>query len=215
MALNSDYTSFGTSLVRWLRNDNVSTITDVGVTMVADLITVGENRLFREARTRDMEVSVSTSIGTGVVAVPSGYVAMKNARIDTSPAQRLERRDVDWIYSEYPNRSSEGVPLFFAREGTNFIFGPFPDSSYTFAYTYYKHLTAISGAALNALFTANPDLYLFACLSEGEMIMGRDARTQIWEAKYQNILAKVNGEEREEQQSGSNLQMRAVGVRNR
>lgn len=205
------YTSFGTSLATWLMNSNAATVTDVGVTMVSDLITIGENRLFREARTRDMEVSMSTAIGTGVVAVPSGYVSMKNARIDTSPASRLERRDVDWIYTQYPTRGAEGIPKYFAREGTNFIFGPYPDSAYTFTCIYYKHLTAISGAALNALFTAAPDLYLFACLAEGDMVIGRDARIQVWEAKYQNILAKVNGEEREEQQSGSNLQMRAVG----
>lgn len=206
-----NYTAFGTSLATWLRNDNAATITDIGVTMVSDLITVGENRLFREARTRDMEVSMSTSIGSGVVAVPSGYVAMKNARIDTSPVQRLERRNADWIYDNYPLRSADGQPVYFARDGTNFIFGPYPDSSYTFACTYYKHLTAISGAALNALFTANPDLYLFACLAEGDMVLGRDSRIQIWEAKYQRILMDVNGEEREDTQSGSALQMRVSG----
>lgn len=206
----SSYTSFGASLCQWLLDDNTATMTSVGVSIVGDLITVAENRIFREARTMDMEVAMSTSIGSGVVAVPTGYVAMKHAYINATPIQRLERRTAEWIYNAYPNRSSEGVPKFFARDATNFIFGPYPDSAYTFSCVYYKHLTAISGAGLNALFTANPDLYLLACLAEGELIIGRDQRVPLWEAKYKNILAGVNGEDREDTQSGSNLQMRVA-----
>lgn len=206
----ASYTSFGTSLATWLLNTNTATITDVGVSMVGDLITLGENRLFREARTRDMEVAMSTAIGSGVVAVPSGYVTAKNVYLSGTPTQKLERRSVEWIYEHYPNRSSESKPSFFAREATNFIFGPYPDSNYTFNMVYYKHLTAISGAAVNALFTANPDLYLFACLSEGDMVIGRDPRIQVWEAKYRNVLTQVNGEDSSEGGSGSSLQMRVA-----
>ncbi len=206
----SSYTNFGASLCQWLLDDNAASMTSLGVSMVTDLITVGENRLFREARTRDMEVAMSTAVSSGVVAVPTGYVSMKHAYIDTAPVQRLERRTAEWIYNHYPTRSAEAKPQFFARDATNFIFGPYPDSAYTFKCVYYKHLTAISGAALNALFTANPDLYLLACLAEGEMIIGRDPRIAIWERKYQNILAGVNGEDLADGQSGSNLQMRVA-----
>jgi len=61
MAFTS-YTSFGTSLSGWLLDNNSATITDVGVSMVADLVTVGEARIFREARTQAMETSFSASI---------------------------------------------------------------------------------------------------------------------------------------------------------
>ena len=37
----ASYTDFGTSLAGWLLDDNNATITDVGVSQVADLITVG------------------------------------------------------------------------------------------------------------------------------------------------------------------------------
>ena len=204
------YTSFGTSLATWLLNNNAATVTDVGVTMIGDLITVGENRLFREARTRDMEVAMSTAIGSGVIAVPSGYVAMKHAYVNTSPVQRLERRSAEWIYQAYPIRSSTGVPKFFARDATNFIFGPYPDSAYTVNCVYYKHLAALTGSAANALFTANPDLYLFACLAEGDMVIGRDDRIKVWEAKYQKVLMQVNGEDLADGNSGSGLQMRVA-----
>ena len=206
----ASYTAFGTSLATWLLNSNTATITDVGVTMVADLITVGETRIFREARTQAMETSFGTAISAGLMALPSGYLALKRAYVNCSPPVSLERRTAEWIQVNYPDSGSSGIPQFIARYGQNFIFGPYPDSSYTINGIFYQSPTAISGAALNSLFTTNPDLYLFACLAEGDMVIGRDARIQVWEAKYQKILADVNGTDRAEDASGSTLQTRVI-----
>lgn len=206
----ASYTSFGTSLSGWLLNSKDATVTDLGVSVVADLITLGETRIFREARTRDMETSFGTSISAGTLALPSGYLALKSAYVTLSPNQSLERRSAEWIRITYPQDTTSGIPKFIARYGTSFIFGPYPDSSYTVNGIYYQSPTAISGAALNNLFTTNPDLYFFACLAEGEMVIGRDPRTQIWEAKYQRILADANGVDRQENASGSSLQTRVA-----
>lgn len=206
----ASYTSFGTSLSGWLLNSKDATVTDLGVSVVADLITLGETRIFREARTRDMETSFGTSISAGTLALPSGYLALKSAYVTLSPNQSLERRSAEWIRITYPQDTTSGIPKFIARYGTSFIFGPYPDSAYTVNGIYYQSPTAISGAALNNLFTTNPDLYFFACLAEGEMVIGRDPRTQIWEAKYQRILADANGVDRQENASGSSLQTRVA-----
>ena len=208
----ASYTSFGTSLATWLLNSNSATITDVGVSMTADLITVGETRIFREARTRDMETEFSDTISAGGLALPSSYLALKSAYVASSPNQSLERRSAEWIRMTYPQDGDSGIPKFIGRYATNFIFGPYPDSAYTIKGVYYKQLTGISGAAVNALFTTNPDLYLFACLAEGVMVVGQDPRVQIWEARYQRILSDVNGADKAEDSSGSSLQMRVAGV---
>ena len=204
----SSYTNFGTSLATWLLDNNAATITDVGVSMVADLITVGETRIFRETRSRDMETSFSDSITAGFLALPSSYLALKTAYLDASPQVSLERRPAEWIRLNYPQSTTSGPPQFIARYGQNFMFGPYPDSGYTIKGIYYKQLTAISGAGLNALFTTNPDLYLFACLAESAIIIRDDPRIPIWEGKYQKILADVNGADKAEDASGSSLQMR-------
>lgn len=192
-----------TAIAAWL---DVSS-TDL-TSVIDDLVTVGEKRIFRDARTRDMETALSSAIASGVIALPTGYVGLKHAYVDGSPVQHLERRPADWIYRMYPQRSAEGKPQFIAREKTNFIFGPFPDSGYTVKGVYYMHLTAISGSGTNALFDANQDLYLFGCLAESEPLLGRDPRVPLWEAKYQKILATVNGEEKEGDYAGGSLQMR-------
>lgn len=205
------YTDFGTSVATWLLDSNTATVTDVGVTMMSDLITVGESRLFREVRTIDMETSFSTAVSSGVLALPTSYLALKSAYVDASPQVELERRSGEWIRAEYPQTSGSGVPKYIGRWGTNFIFGPYPDSGYTITGIYYKKLTAISGASLNALFTTNPDLYLFAVLSKGAMVIGEDKRVAMWEMEYQRILNDVNGADKAEQASGSTLQMRPQG----
>ena len=208
----SSYTSFGTSLASWLLDSNTATVTDVGVSIVSDLITVGESRLFRETRSRDMETSFGSTISSGVLALPTSYLALKSAYVATAPNVSLERRSAEWIRLNYPQDTISGVPKFIARYGTNFIFGPYPDSAYTVNGIYYIQPTAISGSALNTLFTTNPDLYLFACLAEAAIIIGQDARIQVWEAKYQRILADVNGMDKAEDASGSSLQTRPAHV---
>jgi hypothetical protein len=205
MAFNSDYTSFGASLAGFMDVDASA----IGATMIANLITVGEDRLFRESRTADMETAFSDSISSGTLALPASYLALKFAYVNTSPQVALERRSAEWIYGNYPQTTTSGIPKYIARAGSSFIFGPYPDSAYTVKGVYYKRLTSISGASLNALFVTNPDLYLFACLAEAEIIIGRDARIAIWESKYQRILADMNGMDKAEDQSGSTLQMRA------
>lgn len=198
------YAQLKTAVVSWL---DVAT-TDFTST-IDDLVTVGEKRIFRETRTRDMETALSSVIAAGVIALPTNYVAMKFCYVDGTPVQALERRSAEWIYSKYPQRSSSSKPSFIAREAGNFIFGPYPDSTYTIKGSYYVRLGALSGT-VNALFTANPDLYLFACLAESEPLIGRDSRIPLWEAKYQKILASVNAEDKNEDQSGSSLQMRVT-----
>lgn len=178
--------------------------------MIADVITIAESRIFRETRTRDTETTLSTAIASGVIAVPSDYIALKNAYVNINPPQSLERRPLEWLYNKYPLRSASGIPKVIAREGTNFIFGPYPDSGYTVNALYYKRLSPLSGANTHALFANNPDLYLFGCLAEAEIVIGRDRRIPVWEAKYQRILADVNGLDMAEGASGSTPRMRVL-----
>lgn len=204
----ASYTDFGASLAGWLLDSDSATSTDIGVSLVSDLITVGESRIFREARNVDMETSFGDTITAGLLALPASYLALKSAYVDTSPQQSLERRPAEWIRMTYPQTSSSGIPKFIARYGQNFIFGPYPDSAYTVNGIYYKRPTAISGSALNTLFVNQPDLYLYACLSQAAIVTGANPKIPLWEAAYLKILAAVNGADRAEDSSGSTLQMR-------
>lgn len=201
MALGT-YTDLYTALWSWMD------ASDVPQALMADVITVAEARIFREARTRFQETSLSTAIVSGVVAIPSNYVALKSSYINTSPVQFLERKNPEFIYTSYPQRSADRAPKYIAREKNSFIFGPYPDSGYTVNAVYYKKLNALSGANPHTLFTSNPDLYLFGGLAESEILIGRDKRIPLWEQKYKNILMDVNGQDQAEGASGSTIRMR-------
>lgn len=207
MAL-ATYADLKLATARWVGGSDASDATSLGFTStIDDLITIAESRIFREARTKDTEASINTAMTNGVVAVPSDYITMKFAYVDGTPVQTLERRSPEWIYSTFGTRTSVGKPEFFSRQMTNFIFGPYPDSGYTMIGVYYKRLPALSSAP-HALYTNNPDLYLFCCLAESAIIIGADKRIQLWEQKYQQILSQVNGYDKAEGWSGSALQMR-------
>ncbi len=196
------YTDLYTSVWSWMD------ASDVPQALLADVITVAENRIFRECRTRFQETSLSTAITSGVIAIPSNYVALKSSYIDGSPTQFLERKNPEFIYTSYPMRSAQGKPKYIAREKNSFIFGPYADSGYTVNAVYYKKLNALSGANNHTLFTNNPDLYLFACLAESPMLIKDDKRVPFWEAKYNKILGDVNGQDQAEGASGSLMRMR-------
>lgn len=169
-----------------------SLIDAVGADNVPDLIRLGEIFLFRKARTAEMEATLSGQIdGSGNLAVPTDYAALKHARISGSPTYPLRMRQTRWIMEKYPLRSADGVPQFIGRDGSSFIFGPYPDSTYTVSGVYYAKPTTIASSA-NSLFTANPDCYIYAALAEAEAYVKNDKRISLWIAKRDGILMDMN-----------------------
>lgn len=195
----SSYSELKTAVASWLHRDNLTSI-------IPDLIALGEARIYRDLRVRAMETTFSTEISSGVIAVPTGYRELKYAYVSGSPTTKLDRKDAEWIYHNYPTRSSDGKPKFIARDGANFIFGPYPDSTYTVNGTYYKRLAALSDSnTTNWLTDDCPDLILFAALCEAQPYVMDDDRIVIWENKYGLIRARVQREDDNEEFSGSPL----------
>ena len=189
MAITS-YASLASAVATYL-DVSYSDISSV----VSDVVTNAEKRIFREVRNADMEAAFSGTIASGVLAVPADFIDMKFAYVDTNPVLQMQMRPAAWMYERYPTRSASGVPRFMAREATNFIFGPFPDSDYTIKGIYFKRLDPVQ-TSTNALLTANPDLYLYASLAETESVLGpnRDKRIPLWEARYTRVKELIHGE---------------------
>lgn len=193
------YAELQTAVENWLKRADLDSI-------IPDFITLGEKRIFREIRARSMETALNSTITSGVIALPADYLDLKFAYVDGSPAKLLQRTTATSLYEQYPLRASTSKPRLIAREGTNFIFGPYPDSTYTIKGIYYAKPTVVSSSA-NALFTESPDLYLFASLLEAEPYLKNDARLQLWQMKYEQIKGQINDYEKNEAASGSGLQV--------
>ena len=196
------YAELKTACANWLHRDDLTS-------RIEEFITLGETRLFRELRVKDMETSFSTAITSGSITLPTSYLDLKYAYVDRSPVQWLERKPPAWLYEHYPTRSSDGVPKIIAREASTFIFGPYPDSGYTIAGVYYKNIGPVSSSA-HALFTNNPDLYLFGALLKAVPYVGNDKRIPMWVDMYNDAISSLKAQDEREDYSGSTLQVRAA-----
>lgn len=198
----TDYPSLKTSIATWLHRTDAAAI-------VADLVAMAEWKIYRLLRIRAMEASFSGTIASGVIALPSDYVDMKFCYLNVTPKIVLERRTAEWIHVEYPTRT--GQPRYFARDQGNLVFGPTPDSGYGVVGTYYKRLPALSDSnQTNWFITYAPDLLLFGALAEAQAFYKADARIATWQAKFEEVLAQVQGEDNRESLSGGPITVRAV-----
>lgn len=199
------YSDLKTAVGNWLNRSDLSTY-------IPDLVRFGELRVYRDLRIRAMESALSVTIDTsGNAAIPSDYMELKSSYINGSPVQYLQRRALEFIYEKYPTRSSDGAPKFIAREGDNFIFGPFPDSTYTVKGRYYARLPALSDSNTTNWFITNaPDVLLFASLLEAEPFIKNDERLALWQTKYEQVKESIEAEESREAYSGSTLRTTVV-----
>lgn len=202
MAISS-FTTLKNAVADWLDRDDLGTAVD-------DMIGLAEADIYRELRIRAMETALSDTIASGVIAVPSSYKELRYAYVNTNPVTNLESQSPDWIHANYPTRSADGVPKYIARDVDSFIFGPYPDSTYTIKGTYYASLTALSTSNESNWFTSNaPDLLLYGTLLHSAPYVGDDPRVPLWLAAYEAAKERVKLEDQHERWPRG-MAMRAV-----
>lgn len=156
---------------------------------------------------RWMEANLSTAIASSVVAVPAAYLAMKYAYVDGSPASRLDRVSLNQLYGRYPRGDTTGRPVWYARDNTNFVFGPAPDSTYTIKGTYWAKPTLLRSFAADAaahwIIVNAPDLALYGALCHSAPFLRTDSRLPMWKTIYDTQLQSYRRLNMDEDVSGS------------
>jgi hypothetical protein len=202
MAIINSYATLQTAVGDYLARSDLSTF-------LPNFVQNCEGKLYKNLRIRAMETALSGTISSGVLAVPSDYVELKYAYINSTPVRALERVPVEQIYSEYPVRSGAEYPRYIAREGSNFIFGPYP-GDHGVVGIYYARFAALSGSNTTNWFTTNaPDVLLYGALLEAEPFIKNDARLILWKSMYDNAVQAIMDEEKREGRSGSAPRIRA------
>src|SRR6267378_826360 len=117
------YSDLQSAVTNWLHRADLSG-------SIPDFITLADGRINNDLRHRAMETSMASTMAAGVIAVPTNYIELKDSYISsTVPYGNLDRKSAEWIYEKYPRRTSDRQPSFIAREGSNFIFGPYPEET--------------------------------------------------------------------------------------
>lgn len=199
------YATLQSAVADWLDRSDLTT-------QIKDFIAFGEERLNRRLRIREFETALSSTISSGVIAVPSGYLEMKYAYVNSTPTSPLIRADIEYIYKNYPTRSSDGKPAYYAREAGNFIFGPYPNDDYVIKGVYYAAPTALSDSNTTNFYTDSaPELILYSSLLSAEAFLQNDERLPVWNAAYKELVEDIQSQEDDEYLSGSSI---AVTVEN-
>lgn len=176
------YAELKTALANWVRRTDLADFLD-------DIILMGDSRINREVKARQMEQRVSTTPTTKFVSLPSDYLHMRAVRVQNDTKGWRDFITPDQYFQRYAS-SEESADKTYTIFGDELIFPATPTGDVEL--WYYKKLASLSGAS-NTLFTMNPDLYLFAALAETVVFLKDDARVMMWEGKYRSIRDQVNG----------------------
>jgi hypothetical protein len=199
MAL-ATYADLLTQTANWLKRADLTS-------NIPDFVVLAESKINKGLRVRQMETTMATVMASGVIAVPTNYVALKDAYISsTTPYGDLARKTAEFVYEKYPNRVADKQPIYIAREGNNFIFGPYPDANYTVTFVYYNRLGALVNGP-NTVYTSYPGLWLFGALAEAAPFLRNDSRVALWQAKFKELMDAVQDESDDEYLSGDVLQI--------
>jgi len=199
----STYSELQTAVANWLDRDDLTA-------RIPEFITLCEARFNRSLRIRAMEtldISVDTVAGTSTVALPTGYVQMRDISLITSPLTQLQ-----YLTPEIMNRlnsgSRSGKPETYTIIANNILFGPTPDSAYDISMLYYKTFDALTDAApTNWVITNAPDVYLYGALLEAEPFLMNDQRVQLWAMALTQSITTLQEQDNKDRHSGSALRV--------
>lgn len=205
MAVIAGYTDLRTEVADWLAKSNLTNA-------IPGLIQNWEEKFYRQPKNfgRWMELPLQETIASSVIAVPGAYLGLKIAYVDGQKRPPLDRVSLKNLYGRFPRAIDTGVPLFIARDTTNFVFGPAPDSDYTIKGVYWAKPTVLRNAASDActhwLILNAPDLVLYGCLLQAQPYLRNDVRVALWQSMYSEALIDYRDLHKEEDVSGGPMQ---------
>ena len=205
MALTS-YSTLKTSIANWLnRSDLTDEIAD-------DFIVLTEADLNSKLRIRKMVNQTTITIDSETESLPTGFLQVRNFYILSGGIKHSLRYVAPSHMDQLRGTSTSGTPEVYTILGDTFRFSPKPDSSYTGYINYYKKFDALSVTnTSNWILTDHPAIYLYGSLYHAANFLGgiEPGQAQQWQQMYTTAMERLERNDREDQYSGSPLQMRS------
>ena len=206
MAL-SNYSELQSSVANWLNRSDLTT------EITGDFIVLTEKDFNSKLRIRKMVESDSLfSINAETVALPSGFLQVRDLFILSGGTKYALTYMTPPQMDQIKGSSTSGMPVAYTIIGDNFRFAPTPDTTYTGTLNYYKSFDALSDSnTTNYILTNHPAIYLYGSLYHAANFLGGvdPQRLQQWQGMYTTALERLERNDREDQFSGSPLQIRS------
>lgn len=199
------YSGFLVDLNRLIDGDDVS-VSDIPVATLQAIASLGERRIYREVRSRYNEVAYAVSVASNAAVIPADFEANSMMHFGKGPLTPISEE----LCRQYIWDQTKFSVQYFAEAGSSFIFAPVIADATAVQGRYYARLPNLDATTLptNALYAANPDLFLYAALCESAPFFGQDARMPLWNAKYTSIKDAINEEKQRAAYSTGRMQMR-------
>lgn len=159
MARITDYATLRSSIKGWaydadeITDAEIDEIIQQAEAEMMDLLRV------REMVVRNFDITID-SAGEGTL--PANFLGMKTLKQLGARRTTLRQRSEEELDDEYPYAATAADPKFYAVVGEEIIIRPI--STTGLKATYYSRWDGISATnTTNAILTAHPNLYLFAC----------------------------------------------------
>jgi len=185
MAL-STYSDLKTTIANYLARSDLTS-------QIPDFITLAENRLRRDLRTRKMLklTSLSLTANDSTVSIPSDFLALRDLYLSTTPATPLQFLNPS-SFVRNARITDTGIPKQYTTLDTEFKFAPIPDSNYSAPLLYYGAPPYLSDSNTSNVFLVNyPDALIYASLGEAEPYLMNDERLATWAALYQRAIDSI------------------------
>jgi hypothetical protein len=204
MAL-TNYTTLKTSIANWLnRSDLTDEIAD-------DFIKLTEADFNSKLRVRKMIAQTSFTVDTETEALPTGYLQVRDMYILSGNTKYPLTYQTPSQMDSTVGTSTTGRPSSYTILGDTFRFSPKPDDSYTAYLNYYKAFDALSDTnTTNYILSTHPAIYLYGALFHAANFLGgiNPQQVQTWQQMYATTMERLELNDREDQVSGSPLQIR-------
>ena len=201
MAL-STYSDLKTTIASYLARSDLTS-------QIPDFITLAENRLRRELRTRKMLklVSATMTANDNTLSLPADFLQLRDVHLDGDPVRPLRYLNPS-VFFRNARTTDTGVPLDYTVLDAEFQFAPIPDSAYTTRMLYYAAPAYLSDSNTSNAFLANyPDALIYAALGEAEPYLMNDERLAVWAALYQRAIDSITSADDQDEYSAVPLTM--------
>ena len=182
-------------------------------TVVNDIIEHAELKIFRE-----IDLDVFKKYKTASLTSSDAFVAMPGALpVDFEFARyvhifspsgslggltdnervTLQKKDSSYINEYWPNRTSTGVPKYYANwDNDTIILAPTPNAAYTIELAYNAQPTGLSSSNTTTWVSNNaPQLLLYACLIEAFKFLKNPDMLNIYTVSYKEELQTMGQEQ--------------------
>ena len=192
------------------------TETDTNVltsTITNDFIEHAELRIFRQ-----LDLDVYKEYKTASLTSSDPFVAMPGATPTTFEFARyvhifspsgslggltdneritLQKKDSSYINEYWPNRTSTGVPKYYANwDNDTILLAPTPNAAYTIELAYNAQPTGLSSSNTTTWVSNNaPQLLLYACLIEAFKFLKNPDMLNIYTVSYKEELQTMGQEQ--------------------